>query len=281
MIFPLTLGILIGPPFGGVMYEYVGKTSPFLILAALVLGDGLLRFIILQPKIQADVLPNAPSLKALLCDPYILITAGSFTFVNNAMGVLEPSLPIWMIIEMNSSKLEQGLVFLPSYVAYLIGASFFGWLGHKIGRWRMALFGFIVSGVSLLFTPLARTPYELIPPITGFGIAFGMVDAAVMPELGHLVDIRHTGVYGSVYAIGDTAFCLGYITGPAISGVLVNLIGFKWMCVAMAAVSFAYAPLLLFLRSPPARKRKSLDNMGVDNPVVIMNTNDVEVTTKL
>lgn len=36
----LALGVLIGPPFGGVMYEFVGKTAPFLVLSALALGDG-------------------------------------------------------------------------------------------------------------------------------------------------------------------------------------------------------------------------------------------------
>lgn len=36
----LALGVLIGPPFGGVMYQYVGKSAPFLILAFLALGDG-------------------------------------------------------------------------------------------------------------------------------------------------------------------------------------------------------------------------------------------------
>lgn len=36
----LALGVLIGPPFGGLMYEFVGKSAPFLILSALALGDG-------------------------------------------------------------------------------------------------------------------------------------------------------------------------------------------------------------------------------------------------
>jgi hypothetical protein len=30
----------VGPPFGGVMYEFVGKEAPFLILACLALLDG-------------------------------------------------------------------------------------------------------------------------------------------------------------------------------------------------------------------------------------------------
>ena len=45
----------------------------------------------------------------------------------------------------------------------------------------------------------------------GFGI--GMVDSSMMPELGFLVDIRHSAVYGGVYAIGDIAFCLGFAVG--------------------------------------------------------------------
>lgn len=72
----LALGVLIGPPFGGIMYEFVGKSAPFLILSALALGDGVLQLFMLQPKIiHQDSDP--PSLKSLVCDPYILIAAGN------------------------------------------------------------------------------------------------------------------------------------------------------------------------------------------------------------
>lgn len=40
-----------------------------------------------------------------------------------------------------------------------------------------------------------------------------MVDSSMMPMLGYLVDIRHTSIYGSVYAIGDVAFCVGFAVG--------------------------------------------------------------------
>ena len=32
--------LIVGPPFGGVMYEFVGKASPFLVLSILALLDG-------------------------------------------------------------------------------------------------------------------------------------------------------------------------------------------------------------------------------------------------
>lgn len=36
----LTGFFTVGPPFGGVMYEFTGKEAPFLILAFLALVDG-------------------------------------------------------------------------------------------------------------------------------------------------------------------------------------------------------------------------------------------------
>ena len=40
-----------------------------------------------------------------------------------------------------------------------------------------------------------------------------MVDSSMMPIMGYLVDLRHVSVYGSVYAIADVAFCLGFAIG--------------------------------------------------------------------
>ena len=39
----LTVYLLVGPPFGGVMYEFAGKETPFLILAAMALFGGCKR----------------------------------------------------------------------------------------------------------------------------------------------------------------------------------------------------------------------------------------------
>lgn len=36
----LAMGVLIGPPYGAFMYEWVGKEAPFLILAMMSLFDG-------------------------------------------------------------------------------------------------------------------------------------------------------------------------------------------------------------------------------------------------
>lgn len=255
----LALGVLIGPPFGGIMYEFVGKSAPFLILSGLALMDGMLQLIMLQPfKPIETIVPDAdaPTLKSLIMDPYILVAAGAITFANMGIAMLEPSLPIWMMDRMGASRWEQGVTFLPASISYLIGTNLFGPLGHRIGRWLAALLGLVIIGICLLCIPMATSINHLIIPNAGLGFAIGMVDSCMMPELGYLVDIRHSAVYGSVYALGDVAFCLGFAIGPALSGTLVNSIGFEWMLVGIAFLCFCYAPLLSFLRAPPTKEEK-------------------------
>ncbi|XP_067205188.1 synaptic vesicular amine transporter isoform X2 [Linepithema humile] len=254
----LALGVLIGPPFGGVMYEFVGKSAPFLVLSALALGDGLLQLLMLQPSVVYTE-AEPPSLKSLITDPYIILAAGAITFANMGIAMLEPSLPIWMMDTMGASRWKQGATFLPASISYLIGTNLFGPLGHKMGRWLASLIGLVVIGICLMCIPLAKSIDHLIVPNAGLGFAIGMVDSSMMPELGYLVDIRHSAVYGSVYAIGDVAFCLGFAIGPALSGTLVNSIGFEWMLFGIALLNFIYAPLMYFLRAPPTKEeQKSL-----------------------
>ncbi|XP_017960696.1 synaptic vesicular amine transporter isoform X1 [Drosophila navojoa] len=254
----LALGVLIGPPFGGVMYEFVGKSAPFLVLAALALGDGLLQLFMLQPSIQKAESEEPPSLKSLISDPYILIAAGAITFANMGIAMLEPSLPLWMVDNMGATRWEQGVAFLPASISYLIGTNLFGPLGHKIGRWFAACLGLVIIGACLIFIPMATSITHLIIPNAGLGFAIGMVDSSMMPELGYLVDIRHSAVYGSVYALGDVAFCVGFAVGPALSGSLVKSIGFEWMLFGIAILCFLYAPLLTLLKNPPTSDEKKV-----------------------
>ncbi|XP_067657388.1 synaptic vesicular amine transporter-like [Haliotis asinina] len=262
----LAMGVLVGPPFGGVMYEFTGKAVPFLILAALALLDGCLQLLVLQPSVKPES-QEGSSLKNLLKDPYILLAAGSITFANMGIAMMEPSLPIWMYETMGAKEWQQGVAFLPASLSYLIGTNIFGPLAHKMGRWLSAMIGMFIIGVCLFFIPFSKNIGHLIAPNFGLGFAIGMVDSSMMPHMGYLVDLRHVSVYGSVYAIADVAFCLGFAIGPAISGSIVQTIGFQWLLWIIAIVNILYAPLMYFLRNPQGREEKMSLIMNDQCPV--------------
>uniref|UniRef100_F7FNE7 Solute carrier family 18 member A1 n=1 Tax=Macaca mulatta TaxID=9544 RepID=F7FNE7_MACMU len=212
----LALGLLVGAPFGSVMYEFVGKSAPFLILAFLALLDGALQLCILQPsKVSPESAKGTP-LFMLLKDPYILVAAGSICFANMGVAILEPTLPIWMMQTMCSPKWQLGLAFLPASVSYLIGTNLFGVLANKMGRWLCSLIGMLAVGTSLLCVPLAHNIFGLIGPNAGLGLAIG----------------------------------------PSTGGAIVQAIGFPWLMVIIGVVNIVYAPLCYYLRSPPAKEEK-------------------------
>ncbi|XP_068167861.1 chromaffin granule amine transporter-like isoform X1 [Antennarius striatus] len=242
----LAMGVLIGAPFGSVMYQFVGKSAPFLILAFLAVFDGALQLCILQPsKISPGSVEGTPLL-ALLKDPYILISAGSLCFSHMAVTILKLNLGFWMIDTMDSPYWHLGVAFLPASVSYLIGTNLFGVLANKMGRWLCSMLGMFIVGISLLCVPFATSIYGLIGPNGGLGFAIGMVDSSMMAIMGYLVDIRHASVYGSVYAIADVALCMGFAIGPAAGGALVQLVGFPRLMTIVGVINILYAPLFLF-----------------------------------
>ncbi|GLD68460.1 chromaffin granule amine transporter, partial [Lates japonicus] len=252
----LAMGVLIGAPFGSVMYDFVGKSAPFLILAFLAVFDGALQLCILQPsKISPGSVEGTPLL-TLLKDPYILISAGSLCFANMGVAILEPTLPIWMMQTMCSPKWQLGMAFLPASVSYLIGTNLFGILANKMGRWLCSMLGMFIVGISLLCVPFATSIYGLIGPNGGLGFAIGMVDSSMMAIMGYLVDIRHASVYGSVYAIADVALCMGFAIGPSTGGALVQAVGFPCLMVFIGVINILYAPLCFLLRNPAVREEK-------------------------
>ncbi|XP_036955399.1 chromaffin granule amine transporter [Acanthopagrus latus] len=252
----LAMGVLIGAPFGSVMYEFVGKSAPFLILAFLAVFDGVLQLCILQPsKISPGSVEGTPLL-TLLKDPYILISAGSLCFANMGVAILEPTLPIWMMQTMCSPKWQLGMAFLPASISYLIGTNLFGVLANKMGRWLCSMLGMFIVGISLLCVPFATSIYGLIGPNGGLGFAIGMVDSSMMAIMGYLVDIRHASVYGSVYAIADVALCMGFAIGPSTGGALVRAVGFPSLMVFIGVINILYAPLCFLLRNPAVREEK-------------------------
>ncbi|XP_012946767.1 synaptic vesicular amine transporter [Aplysia californica] len=268
----LAMGVLVGPPFGGIMYEFAGKETPFLILAALAFFDGCLQLLALKPSVKPES-QEGTAFKELLRDPYILVAAGAITFGNMGIAMMEPSLPIWMYKTMHSVEWEQGIAFLPASFSYLIGTNIFGPLAHKIGRWLSALIGMVIIAVCCIALPFSKNLGHLIAPNFGMGFALGMVDSSMMPHMGYLVDLRHVSVYGSVYAIADVAFCLGFAIGPSLSGTLVEKVGFHWMLWIIAIFNLLYAPLLIFLRNPPAREEKMSLIMNDQCPVKYVSYN--------
>ncbi|KAK3799315.1 hypothetical protein RRG08_048822 [Elysia crispata] len=244
-------GVLVGYPFGGFMYNFVGKTAAFLMIAVSILLDAGIQVFVFGIKVKTESYVTITPLYALLKDHYILIASGAVMLTTMSMSVLEPTVPLWVMSTMEVKNWELGLVFLPDSVGYLMGTNCFGLPARNMGRWMCTIFCMLLIALCLICLPFATSLPQLILPHFGLGLGLGITDAAVMPLLALLVDLRHEAFYGCVYAVVQLAVCLAYFVGPSVAGLLVSAVGFPWLMRGMALMNIVYCPLCYLLSKAP------------------------------
>ncbi|CAH1801474.1 unnamed protein product, partial [Owenia fusiformis] len=252
----LALGVIVGYPFGSVIYNYLGKTTVYAIqaigLAFLAIGQ----FVSLEMTLNYTKMQQKTSFLVLLKDPYIMIIIGSIFLPAVCIAMLEATLTVWVMDKMSPEKWLLGVLFLSDGCGYFIG-SHFAVLALKVGRWVVAICGLLLCSIGLIFIPMATTIPMIFAPHFAVGMGSGVVDAALMPMLALLLDTRYFMMYGSVYTIAELAFNAGYAIGPSVGGQLVNQIGFSWLLRGLAIFILLYLPLIYFLRDPPGKEPES------------------------
>lgn len=253
----ISFGCLVAPPFGGALYQFAGKEIPFLILALVCLFDGLMLLLVMKPikqqlKEQKHLkkVPTIPIWK-LFMDPYIAVCSGALMMSNVALAFLEPTISLWMEDHITHDNWKMGMIWLPAFFPHVFGVV----LTVKLSKlypnyqWLMVAVGLSLEGLSCLIIPFSTSYKVLMIPICIICFGIALVDTAILPTLGYIVDVRYVSVYGSIYAIADISYSLAYAIGPIVAGEVVEMIGFTWLNVIIAVSNLAYAPALMRLRN--------------------------------
>lgn len=253
----ISFGCLVAPPFGGALYQFAGKEFPFLILALVSLLDGFMLLLVMKPirqqirESQSETRPESIPIWQLMMDPYIAVCAGALMMSNVALAFLEPTISLWMEDTMTTDNWKIGMIWLPAFFPHVFGVIITVKMARRYPhhQWRMAAFGLALEGVSCLFLPFI-TSYKLLTlPICVICFGIALIDTALLPTLGYLVDTRYVSVYGSIYAIADISYSLAYAVGPIIAGGIVDMIGFVALNLLIAVLNLGYAPVLRYLRN--------------------------------
>lgn len=251
----ISFGSLVAPPFGGLLYEFCGKEFPFIILSLVCLADGILLLFVMQPiKEQQKNLgierPTGTPILELLKDPYIAVCAGALVMANVSLAFLEPTISIWMQDTMDVEEWQMGMIWLPAFIPHVLGVYTTIKLAEKYPsrQWAIAAFGLGLEGVCSILVPFCTSFWGLFLPISGICFGIALVDTALLPLLGYLVDTRHVSVYGSIYAIADISYSLAYAFGPMIAGGIVETIGFTALNLIIAVTNLGYLPVMFMLK---------------------------------
>lgn len=258
----ISFGSLVAPPFGGVLYKHsnFNHAVPFMILSLICLLDGFMVFMIIRPKTRRN--NNGERIKGtpiwrLFLDPYVAVCSGALIMANVSLAFLEPTISIWMNEKMpNVGEDLQGLIWLPAFFPHVLGVYLTVVMMRKYPAypWLMAAAGLVMEGLSCFFLPFSPNYWVLIIPLCVICFGIALIDTALLPMLGYLVDTRHVSVYGSVYAIADISYSLAYAFGPMVAGNVLAKYSFFALNFGICASNILYAPVLYFLRTVYAYK---------------------------
>ncbi|XP_015181555.1 PREDICTED: vesicular acetylcholine transporter isoform X1 [Polistes dominula] len=252
----ISFGCLVAPPFGGALYQFAGKEMPFLILAFVSLADGFMLLLVMKPfKEQMkdrnrEREPTIPIWR-LLMDPYIAVCAGALMMSNVALAFLEPTISLWMEDHnITHDYWKMGMIWLPAFFPHVIGVIITVKMAKQYPQhtWLMAAGGLALEGLCCFIIPFSTSYKVLMIPICGICFGIALIDTALLPTLGYLVDVRYVSVYGSIYAIADISYSVAYAVGPIIAGGVVEAIGFTALNIGIAFSNLLYAPVLYYLR---------------------------------
>lgn len=251
----ISFGCLVAPPFGGALYQFAGKEVPFLILAFVCLLDGLMLLLVMKPiseqiKASKEYKPPSIPIYKLLMDPYIAVCAGALLMSNVALAFLEPTISLWMEDNLTTDNWKIGMIWLPAFFPHVFGVILTVKMARKYPQhtWLMAAVGLGLEGFCCFLIPVSTSYQMLMIPICGICFGIALIDTALLPTLGYLVDVRYVSVYGSIYAIADISYSVAYAVGPIIAGNVVEAIGFTALNIGIAFSNLLYAPVLIYLK---------------------------------
>ena len=243
VLISMTAGSLVGPPFGGFLFDLGGIHLPFLAVIglALVILVVLAVLLVEPPRHDATRLPFA----ALLRDRALLRMALGVAAGGGSLSLLEPVLPLHLARTMGVTPGAIGLLFALAVVAYGVSSPPFGALADRWPPQRLMGVGLVATAATLPVLAFPRSLPMEGTALVGFALAYSLTLAPALPGFAAVVDHHGGGFYGAAYAIFNLAYAVGMTAGPIAGGALATVLAIPAVFGLAAVVTLLVAAELL------------------------------------
>jgi MFS family permease len=246
----MSLGTLIGPPTGGVLFDLGGARLPFLVAAVwtLLLVAGMSRL----PDRAARA--TAPAVRVGWRRYFR--TAGAVVIGSALLSGLEPTLPLYLEGRLGVRPAEVGVIFAWAALVYGLTAPAAGWAADRWGGRRVIAVGLVASAATLPSIAWPHTSLGVSAVLGAFGAACAILLTPTLPEIAAVCERHGAPEFGAAYAVFNLAYAGGMASGPIVGGILAPLLGFGPALIVLALVAAAYLPVLI--GRPRATRRRSV-----------------------
>jgi DHA1 family multidrug resistance protein-like MFS transporter len=234
-------GVILGPMLGGLLADWVGLRTVFIVTAALLMVSFLVTLFLIKEtgytpvskkeKLSGrDVFRSLDNPKLMLC---LFFTTMVIQMCNGSVN------PILTLFVRELAPTAENIAFLSGVIAALPGVSALlaaprlGRLGDRIGTQRILLATMVIS--LLLFIAMS-----FVTSTTQLGVLrflLGFADGAMMPAVQTLL-VRHSrdNITGRIFGYNQSFMYLGNVAGPLLGAAVSAVAGFRWVFFATAVV---------------------------------------------
>ncbi|XP_056445805.1 MFS-type transporter SLC18B1-like isoform X2 [Gadus chalcogrammus] len=270
------LGLILGPPLGGWLYQAAGYELPFLVLGCILLLMVPFNMIVM-PSCDAD--PSEDSFIKLLRLPKVLLLCFFIFTFSSGLGFLDTTLSLFAMDKFHLSPSHVGLIFLAFSLPYCLSSPLLGFFADKypdVRGW------FLVSGgllMALGFCFLGPAPFFHLPSqlwltifmlsVNGFGTGIGITP--ILPEVITSAYeqgfVNGLGTLGMVSGLFGACWSMGMLYGPMMGGLLTQHLTFEWAAFIQGGLSGLAATLLGFYYLTERLKKPSdAQENGITTP---------------
>ncbi|NXI54942.1 S18B1 protein, partial [Chloroceryle aenea] len=231
------LGLVLGPPLGGFLYQSFGYEVPFITLGCVVLVLVPMNMCILP---RYDSIPSKDSFWKLILLPKVLLLCFTIFSLSACLGFLDPTMSLFILKKFKLPAGYVGLVFLGLALSYALSSPVLGLLSDKLPYLRKWLLVFGGLMTALCFFMLGPAPvlhiesqlwmFVLVLVLIGFSL--GMCAIPVFPEILHCAYENGfeegLSLLGLVSGLFSAMWSLGAFAGPTLGGFLYEKLGFEW-----------------------------------------------------
>lgn len=228
----VSIGTLAGPPLAGWISRGHGHAAPFVLAAAVLLVDGVLRVVFVgRAHAQSD--DPATALDVLRVDGswpvVVLIALGSAV-----TSAIEPILPVRLAGGLGLDAAGIGLLFA---LLVITGAVLNPMVGAILGRVSprlLAFVGAVLAVAGLMLLGIGSRLSVVIAGIVCLGAAIAFLVAPASTLIGVQGARTEPPALGGAYSLYNLAYAAGLTLGPALAGALTSALGYSAACAALA-----------------------------------------------
>jgi DHA1 family solute carrier family 18 vesicular amine transporter 1/2 len=210
------IGVLLGPPLGGVLFDHWGLRVPFLVAAALAALDGLARLLLIRRGARPE---QSLALRPLLRDARTLPVLGLTLLGSMLIAFLEPVLPLHLVQKLAATPTSIGLLFGVAALTNSLSYPFAGRAAQGRSAIAVARWGLRLGAAALCIVGFLPSLWSVGLGVCAVAVAAGFILTPTTLLVGEIAEAQRPPAYGAAYALFNLAYAGGLAVAPLFAGV--------------------------------------------------------------